>query len=111
MDRTPEQIARTEALFRNVNEEIKEASGRFEAEVGEFVCECGDPTCTEHVEVPLAEYESVRSHATRFLVRPGHVKGPIERVVARNHRYTVIEKVDHAIATIVKRLNPRAETV
>ena len=30
MERTPEQIAKTEALFRNVNEEIRDASGRFE---------------------------------------------------------------------------------
>ena len=110
MERTPEQIARTEALFRNVNEEIKEASDRFEAEVGEFVCECGDPTCTQHVEVPLEAYEDVRQEPTRFLVLPGHVKGPVERVVARNHRYSVIEKVDRAVATIVKRLNPRPET-
>jgi hypothetical protein len=109
VERTPEQIARTEALFRNVNEEIRDASGRFEAEVGEFVCECGDPTCTEHVEVPLEEYEAVRSHPTRFLVRPGHVKGPVERVVSRNRRYAVIEKVDRVLATIVKRLNPRPE--
>jgi hypothetical protein len=110
MERTPEQIAKTEALFRNVNEEISDASGRFDADVGEFVCECGDPTCTEHVEVPLEHYEAVRSHPARFLVRPGHVKGPIEQVVERNHRYAVIEKVDRVITTIVKRLNPRPET-
>jgi hypothetical protein len=110
VERTPEQIARTEALFRNVNEEIRDASGRFNAEVGEFVCECGDPTCTEHVEVPLVEYEDVRSDPTRFVVRPGHVMGPVERVVARNHRYTVIEKVDRVVSAIVKRLNPRPET-
>jgi len=110
MERTPEQIARTEALFRNVNEEIKEASGRFDAVVGEFVCECGDPTCTEHVEVPLTEYEDVRGDPTRFVVRPGHVMGPVERVVSRKPRYTVIQKVDRVIATIVKRLNPRPET-
>src|SRR3954447_15451136 len=111
MERTPQQIAHTEALFRNVNEEIREASGRFEAEVGEFVCECGDPTCTEHVEVPLEEYEDVRQHPTRFLVRPGHVKGPIEQIVEQKRRYTVIEKVDRVIATIAKRLDPRTETV
>jgi len=110
MERTPEQIARTEALFRNVNEEIRDASDRFASHVGEFVCECADPSCTEHVEVPLVEYEEVRSEPTQFLVRHGHVKGPVERVVSRNHRYTVIEKVDRVVATIVKRLNPRAET-
>jgi len=109
MDRTPEQIARTEALFRNVNEEISDASVRFDAEVGEFVCECGDPTCTDHVEVPLTEYEAVREDPTRFVVRPGHVMGPVERVVSRNRRYTVIQKVDRVIASIVTRLNPRPE--
>ena len=109
MERTPEQIARTEALFRNVNEEISDASVRFDAEVGEFVCECGDPTCTEHVEVPLTEYEAVREDPTRFVVRPGHVMGPVERVVSRNRRYTVIQKVDRVIASIVTRLNPRPE--
>jgi hypothetical protein len=111
MERTPEQIAKTEALFRNVNEEISDASGRFEADVGEFVCECGDPTCTEHVEVPLDEYEDVRRHATRFVVRPGHVKGPVEQIVERKRRYTVVEKVDRVVAAIAKRLNPRPETV
>lgn len=110
MERTPDQIARTEALFRNVNEEIKEASDRFAADVGEFVCECGDPTCTQHVEVPLEEYEDVRQDPTRFLVLPGHVKGPVERVVERNRRYSVIQKVDRAVAAIVRRLNPRPET-
>jgi hypothetical protein len=111
MERTPEQIARTEALFRNVNEEIKDASGRFEAEVGEFVCECGDPTCTEHVEVPLEEYDDVRRHSTRFVVQHGHVTGRVERIVQRNHRYTVVEKVDRVVAAIVKRLDPRANAV
>jgi hypothetical protein len=111
MERSPEQIAKTEALFRNVNEEICDASGRFEAEIGEFVCECGDPTCTEHVEVPLTEYEHVRRHATRFVVRPGHVKGPVEQIVERNRRYTVVEKVDRVVASIARRLNPRPETI
>jgi hypothetical protein len=110
MERTPEQIAKTEALFRNVNEEISDASERFDADVGEFVCECGDPTCTEHVEVPLTEYEDVRQHATRFVVRPGHVKGPVEQIVERKRRYTVVEKVDRVVAAIAKRLNPRPET-
>jgi hypothetical protein len=111
MERTPEQIAHTEALFRNVNEEIKEASGRFEAEVGEFVCECGDPRCTEHVEIPLDEYEDVRQHSNRFVVQHGHVTGPVEQIVERNRRYTVVEKVDRIVAAIVKRLDPREGAV
>jgi len=35
--------------------------------------------------------------------------GPVERVVSRNRRYSVIEKVDRVVASIVTRLNPRPE--
>ena len=108
--RTRERIAKTEALFRNVNEEIRNTSSRFGSEIAEFVCECGDPTCTEHISVPLAEYEEVREDATRFVVQPGHVKGPIERVVKRRRGYAVIEKLDRVLQRVVRRLNPRPET-
>ena len=111
MKRSRERIGKTEALFRNVNEEIRDAAERFDADVGEFICECGDPACTQHVQVPLDEYEDVRRHSTRFVVRPGHVKGPLERIVSRNRRYSVIEKVDRVVAAVVKRLNPRPETL
>ena len=111
MKRSRERIGKTEALFRNVNEEIRDAAERFDADVGEFICECGDPACTQHVRVPLEEYEDVRRHSTRFVVRPGHVKGPLERIVSRNRRYSVIEKVDGVVAAVVKRLNPRPETL
>jgi hypothetical protein len=107
--RTRERIAKTESLFRNVNEGIREASDRLHSEVAEFICECGDSTCTEHIRVPLAEYERVRGHSTRFVVRPGHVKGPIERVVERGSHYAVIEKLDRVVARIARRLNPRPE--
>jgi DNA-directed RNA polymerase specialized sigma subunit len=106
-----ERIAKTEALFRNVNEGIAEASsGLFDSQEAEFLCECGDAECAEKVEVSLEEYEKVRAHATHFVVRPGHVKGPLEKIVHRRHGYSVIEKVDRLVASIARRLNPRAET-
>jgi hypothetical protein len=105
--RTRERIAKTEALFRNVNEGIKEASSRLDTNAARFVCECGDPNCTERIEVSLEEYESVRDHATRFVVSPGHVKGPVEKVVERRRAYSVIEKIDRAVARIARQLNPR----
>ena len=108
--RTRERIAKTEALFRNVNEGIDDASARLDTEEGRFVCECGDPDCTERIEVPLDEYESIREHPTRFVVSPGHVKAPLERVVKHRRGYAVIEKVDPAVARIVKQLNPRPDT-
>jgi hypothetical protein len=102
------EIARNEAFFRAVNEGIAEASERFESEEAEFLCECGDDRCTHRLEVPLEEYERVRAHPARFLVRRGHVMPEVEEVVRRRQRYAIVEKVDRVAAGIVRRLNPRA---
>jgi hypothetical protein len=110
VERDRERIAKTEALFRNVNEGIKEASDRFDSKTAEFVCECGDPACTERIEVPLEEYEQVREEPTHFVVQPAHVMGPVETVVEREHGYAVIEKIDRVLARIAKQLNPRPDT-
>jgi hypothetical protein len=105
-----ERMARTESLFRDVNERIAESAERFEAPSTEFVCECSDQNCTERVEATLDEYEHVRADATRFLVRPGHEDSRVERVVERRgRRHAVVEKFNGAVALIVRRLNPRAQ--
>ena len=102
------QVARNEAFFRAVNEGIAEASERFESPEAEFLCECGDARCTHRIEVPLEEYESVREHPARFLVRRGHQEPEVEEVVKRGRRYAIVEKVDRIAAAVVGRLNPRA---
>jgi hypothetical protein len=109
-----ERTAKTESLFRNVNERIAEASERFdagEADDGAFMCECADPACAERLEVPLEEYEEVREDATTFVLDPDHVRPDIERIVRQGPGYAVVKKVDAAAERIVKQLDPRAETV
>jgi hypothetical protein len=101
------EVARNEAFFRAVNEGIAEASERFESEEAEFLCECGDAHCTHRIEVSLDEYENVRSHPTRFLVKRGHDLPEVEEVVHQRRRYAIVEKVDRVAAAIVRRLNPR----
>jgi hypothetical protein len=103
-------MAKTEALFRNVNEGIAESSERLESDDGHFICECGDPGCTERIEMPISEYERVRDDATKFVVEPAHVAEDVERVVAQRRSYAVIRKVDRVMAAIVRRLNPRPES-
>ena len=105
-----ERIAKTEALFRNVNEGIAEASERLESDEGHFICECGDPSCTKRIELPINEYHRVRDDATKFVVEPGHEKDDLEQVVARRRGYSVIRKVDRVMTAIVRRLNPRPKT-
>ncbi len=102
-----ERRALNEALFRDVNERIAESTGRFSDEKTEFVCECADPNCAERVPATLAEYESVRSKPTTFLLAPGHHEPDIERVVSDRGRFYVVEKVQAAVRQAVIRLDPR----
>ena len=110
MEEPEVRIAKTESLFRDVNERIAESAQRFEGEEAAFVCECGDPECTERVEAPLEAYEDVRSDGTQFLLAPGHEDERVERVERKRGRYNVVRKVNRIVAANVRRLNPRAGT-
>jgi hypothetical protein len=110
MDDQAVRIAKTEALFRDVNERIAEAAQRFDAEDAAFVCECADSECTDRVAAPLDDYEHARQDATRFLLVPGHEDTRVERVVRARRGYAIVEKFERRIAAIVKRLDPRAAT-
>ena len=100
--------ARTEALFRDVNERIAESAQRFEAEATQFVCECADPNCTHRLEVTLDEYEHVRADGATFMLAPGHEDDDIERVLEKRGRFNVVEKVQRTVRDTVRRLDPRA---
>jgi hypothetical protein len=108
MGREAERIAETEALFRDVNEQIAETAERFDVPTADFYCECADVECHEHVEVPLDDYEEVRSESTHFIISPGHESERVERVLAQRGRYAVVDKVHRVVAAIVARLDPRA---
>jgi hypothetical protein len=105
-----ERTARTEALFRDVNERIAESAERFDAERAEFVCECSDQACTERVNATLDEYERARSDGTHFLLRPGHEDRRVERIIEQNGtRLAIVEKFHERVAPIVRKLDPRAQ--
>jgi hypothetical protein len=107
-----DRIARTEALFRDVNERIAESAEGFDAEHADFVCECGDQTCTERIPASLDEYERARTDGTHFIVRPGHEDQRVERIVERDgKRLAIVEKFQARVAAIVRRLDPRAEPI
>jgi hypothetical protein len=101
--------ARTESLFRDVNERIAESAQRFEADTTQFVCECADPDCTHRLEVTLEEYEDVRGDGATFMLEPGHEHDDIERIVERRGRFHIVEKVQTTVRATVRRLNPRPD--
>jgi hypothetical protein len=88
------RLAMNEALFRDVNERIREISDTFgdKGATYDFLCECSDPSCSERVVLTRAEYESVRSESTRFVVAKGHALPEIESVVERAKDHVVVEK-------------------
>ena len=97
MATTGERIGKNEALFREVNERIKEVSsanfGFGPGDLCEFVCECSLEDCHEPVAMTRLEYEEVRVNGAYFLIAPGHVQSPgAERPVAEYDRYCVVEK-------------------
>ncbi|MGZ4334946.1 MAG: hypothetical protein ACXVRJ_11840, partial [Gaiellaceae bacterium] len=63
-----ERAARNEALFREVNEQVRSLSETHsdDTEAG-FVCECSSADCLERLQIPLAVDEEVRSNGRRFL--------------------------------------------
>ena len=104
-----ERVARNETLFRDVNERIKGVSeDAHPASTTDFLCECGDPDCTEPVPLTPVEYEEVRRNATHFAIVPGHSDPQIEVVVAHNERFAVVEKNDPRAARVAVREDPRS---
>jgi hypothetical protein len=104
------RIARTESVFRHVNERIAEASDQLGSQQTVFVCECADPDCHDRVHVPRERYEQVRSESTHFVVAEGHVGSGYERIVEKRGGYSVVEKFRRRLAALVRRTDPRADT-
>ena len=106
------RVARNQSLFRDYNELLEpsnEAHQRVRPPYGDWFCECPRESCSERVKLTLAEYESVRADPTHFFVAPdeGHVVPDVERIIVRNERYWVVEKLGVA-AAVSEGLDPRS---
>ena len=99
-----------EALFREVNERLKERKRDDLAwqAPSEWICECAEETCTERIVMSPLEYEQLRSEPTHFAVVPNeeHVSLDVERIVERRDRFWVVEKIGEA-AEVAEETDPR----
>jgi hypothetical protein len=93
-DARAERIAENEARFRAINERLRGDLQPVteDADPVRFVCECGNASCREGVEVLLRDYRAVRLNPRHFAVVPGHEIPDLEAVVERHEGYFVIEK-------------------
>lgn len=89
-ERFQRRAAAAEINGRQVNEAIEPRDPSSGTAV--FVCECGHFGCSETVEIPVAEYEEVRTGFARFLVVPGHEIDEVDKVVERRRGYLIVVK-------------------
>ena len=95
VDGRKERVARNEALFRAVNEELENLNNTFVVQTDrlQIVCECGRSDCAEQLAVPPERYTRIRSDPTLFFLLPGHEDVTSEAVVEAEHdKYTVVRK-------------------
>jgi hypothetical protein len=103
-----ERIARNEATFRRINEDIERGrDADDDATLIGFVCECGSTDCARLIELTPHEYEAVRADSCTFAIVQGHDFQAVEDVVETHERYAVVRKLEPS-GTIAKETDPRA---
>lgn len=104
------RIGRNEALFREVNERVEALSGTFTSteQPMQLLCECGNESCFEKVELTREEYERLRADSATFAIIPGHEEPDVETVVEEHERYVIVRKRPGEPEQIAEQLDPRS---
>jgi hypothetical protein len=103
------RVGLNEAIFRQVNEQIKNLGDELGIDHGTIsvICECGDAACTDRIELPLAEYERIRGDSLLYVIAPGHEFPEIESTVERQDGYDVVRKQADEAVEIAEKTDPR----
>ena len=101
MDEREARVAENQGTFRRANEEIEAVATDLDDSLTvrliPFLCECAERRCTRAIRLSVTEYEEIRAGPRRFAVSHGHEGEPEdERIIARNDRFTTVEKVGEA---------------
>lgn len=104
------RIGANEALFRQVNERMRDLNETFATFTSriDLMCECGAADCTRRISMDVQGYEEMRADPTLFAVVPGHEAPDVEYVVARHGEYDVIRKREGIPAQIAEETDPRS---
>ena len=104
--------ARSQAVFREVNERIEEIADGFgisDDAYESLICECGNPECVQRIQLTRDEYESVRQHASHFVVAVNHENPESESIVEENERFVVVETYAGESSRIARETDPRSQ--
>lgn len=104
------RVGLNEAIFRQVNEQIRDLNRTFETEEGTMtvICECGNSDCAERLELRVQDYERVRSDARHYVIAKGHEIPSVETVVEQTDGYDVVQKDEGVPAELSRELDPRS---
>jgi hypothetical protein len=109
-DEQARRVGLNEALFREVNEQIRGLNEEFAADGGTMtvICECSDADCAERLELRISEYERVRGDSLLFVVVKGHQLPDFEEVVEQADGYDVVRKQEKEAAEVAEETDPRS---
>jgi hypothetical protein len=109
-DEQARRVGLNEAIFRQVNEQIRSLNRDFGTEQGTMtvVCECGHSGCTDRLELSVSAYERVRGDSRLYVVAKGHEIPDVETVVERAEGYDVVQKDEGVAAELSRELDPRS---
>jgi hypothetical protein len=94
LDHRRERALRNEEFFRGANQAIlREAEPAPASEPIEFLCECASLTCADRLRLAPREWRNAHEDDRTFVVVPGHEVLEVERIVRREERYTIVEKL------------------
>ena len=105
MSQPLQRLVRSQILFREVNERLRETAASFEGPL-DFLCECSKEACIDTVTLEITEYERIRAHPNLFVLTPGHEVLEVDRVVDQGNGYVLVEKI--VAADEVIRADPRS---
>jgi anti-anti-sigma factor len=95
-----QRIIKNEQEFRDYNNrrlQAEDVTAGDDVELIPFVCECGNQDCIETLAVTAAQFVEAHAAPNRFLVKPGHVYPDVERVIAEEHTFAIVEKYTTAV--------------
>ena len=109
MDERKSKIGRNEALFRQVNEQVRAVAGEQVEQPSELkiLCECGSSDCISELRIRLLDYEALRADPLLFAVATGHGEAEVERVIEHRDGYDVVQKDPGPAAKLAEVTDPR----
>ena len=109
-DERARRLGLNEAIFRRVNEQIRDLNRNVGAhqQTMTVICECGNSECTDRLELRVEEYERVRGDARLYVIAKGHEIPSVEHVVEQADGYDVVRKDEGVPADLSRELNPRS---